>query len=140
MGLRVKLTNGHLLEQNVFLDKMQHDDTNVDMFINSWSLATEPFPVRLYGEGSTLNYGRFVTKKNNELLNEIDSQKAFNHSYHVDKLHEWQKYMNDEAYAVPMFNTYQVTAVDSKLTGYSTEPSKSMGNKLPNWHYVGYKK
>lgn len=140
MGLNVKLTDNRLLDQNVFLDKLRHDDSNIDMFINAWNLATEPSPAMVYGEKTPMNYGRFVTKKNNQLIKEIDSQKAFNHSYRVDKFHEWQKYMNDEAYVVPMYNTYQVTAVNSKLTGYSTSPSKSMGNKLPNWYYVGYKK
>ncbi|TSO26135.1 oligopeptide ABC transporter substrate-binding protein [Lactobacillus sp. LL6] len=140
MGLNVKLTDNRLLDQNIFLDKLQHDDSNIDMFINAWNLATEPSPAMVYGEKTPMNYGRFVTKKNNQLIKEIDSQKAFNHSYRVDKFHEWQKYMNDEAYVVPMYNAYQVTAVNSKLTGYSTSPSKSMGNKLPNWYYVGYKK
>lgn len=139
-GLKVELTNNRLLDPNVFLNKLQNNDPNVDMFINSWSLATEPSPASLYGERSPMNFGRFVTKKNNQLLNEIDSEKAFNHSYRVDKFYEWQKYMNDAAYVVPMFNTYQVTAVNSKLTGYSTQPSKSMGNKMPNWYYIGYKK
>lgn len=139
-GLRVKLTDNRLLDQNVFQQKLQSDSPDVDIFMSAWSLATEPSPASLYSEKSPMNYGRFVTKKNNQLLTEIDSERAFNHSYRVDKFHEWQKYMNDAAYVVPMYNTYQVIAVNSKLTGYSTQPSKSMGNKQPNWYYVAYKK
>lgn len=87
-----------------------------------------------------MNYSRFVTKKNTQLLDEMDSQKAFNHSYRIDKFHEWQKYMDDEAYVLPVSNSYTITAVNKKLTGYSLKPSASMGNGFPNWYNVAYTK
>ena len=140
MGLNVKLTGGRLIEFNSFYDKVQHDDPSVDMFIGAWSLSSEPSPNDLYGEKSPMNYSRFVTKKNTQLLDEMDSQKAFNHKYRVDKFHEWQKYMDDEAYVLPVSNSYTITAVNKKLTGYSLKPSDSMGNGFPNWYNVAYTK
>ena len=140
MGLNVKLTGGRLIEFNSFYDKVQHDDPSVDMFIGAWSLSSEPSPNDLYGEKSPMNYSRFVTKKNTQLLDEMDSQKAFNHKYRVDKFHEWQKYMDDEAYVLPVSNSYTITAVNKKLTGYSLKPSASMGNGFPNWYNVAYTK
>lgn len=140
IGLRVKLVDNRLLDPNVFLQDVQNDSPKIDMFMNSFSLATEPSPATLYGENSPMNFSRFVTKKNTQLLAQIDSPKAFESSYRIKKFHEWQKYMNDEAYVVPLYNSYTVTAVNKKLTGYSYAPSKSMGDKLPNWYYVGYSK
>ncbi|MBD5428987.1 oligopeptide ABC transporter substrate-binding protein [Lactobacillus sp.] len=140
MGLNVKLTGGRLIEFNSFYDKLQNDASDVDMFIGAWSLSTEPSPNDLYGEKAPFNYSRFVTKENNTLLKDIDSTKAFNKTYRVTKFHEWQAYMNKEAYVVPVANSYAITAVNNKLTGYSLKPSKSMGNGYPNWYYVGYAK
>ncbi|EEJ75285.1 ABC transporter, substrate-binding protein, family 5 [Lactobacillus acidophilus ATCC 4796] len=139
-GLNVKLTGGRLIEFNSFYDKIQNDDPSVDMFLGAWSLSSEPSPNHLYGEKAPMNYSRFVTKKNNQLLEEMDSQKAFNHTYRVDKFHEWQKYMDDQAYVVPVANSYSISAVNKKLTGYSLKPSDSMGNGFPNWYNVAYAK
>lgn len=139
-GLNVKLTGGRLIEFNSFYDKIQNDDPSVDMFLGAWSLSSEPSPNDLYGEKAPMNYSRFVTKKNNQLLEEMDSQKAFNHTYRVDKFHEWQKYMDDQAYVVPVANSYSIRAVNKKLTGYSLKPSDSMGNGFPNWYNVAYAK
>ena len=66
----------------------------------------------------------------------MDSQKAFNTNYRVKKFHEWQKYMDDEAYVVPVSNSYNVNAVNSKITGYSLKPSAA--NSL--WYNVGIAK
>ncbi|ANZ55602.1 oligopeptide ABC transporter substrate-binding protein [Lactobacillus helveticus] len=136
IGLNVKLTTGRLIEFNSFYDKIQNDAKDVDVFMAAWSLASEPLPNDLYNEKAPFNFTRFVTKKNTQLLGEMDSQKAFNHKYRVDKFHEWQKYMNDEAYVVPTTNSYSITAVNSKITGYSLKPSD--GNSL--WYKVGYAK
>ncbi|NHL94380.1 oligopeptide ABC transporter substrate-binding protein [Lactobacillus helveticus] len=136
IGLNVKLTTGRLIEFNSFYDKIQNDAKDVDVFMAAWSLSSEPSPTDLYNEKAPFNFTRFVTKKNTQLLAEMDSQKAFNHKYRVDKFHEWQKYMNDEAYVVPTTNNYAITAVNSKITGYSLKPSD--GNSL--WYKVGYAK
>lgn len=136
IGLNVKLTTGRLIEFNSFYDKIQNDAKDVDVFMAAWSVVGEPSPNDLYNEKAPYNFTRFVTKKNTQLLAEMNSQKAFNHKYRVDKFHEWQKYMNDEAYVVPDTNSYAITAVNSKITGYSLKPSD--GNSL--WYKVGYAK
>ena len=64
----------------------------------------------------------------------------FNHKYRIDKFHEWQKYMDDEAYVVPISNSYRITAVNKNITGYSLQPSDSSGNSFPNWYKVAYVK
>ncbi|WP_278953782.1 oligopeptide ABC transporter substrate-binding protein [Lactobacillus apis] len=136
IGLNVSLYNGRLIEINSFYDKIQRDAPGIDMFMAGWSLSSEPSPADLYNEGAPFNFTRFVTPENDKLLKEMDSQKAFNHKYRVEKFHEWQKYMNDQAYVIPINNSYSITAVNSKLTGYSVEPSHS--NSL--WYEVAYAK
>ena len=137
IGIKVKLVGGRLTEFNSFYDKLGHDDPQVDMFLAAWSLASEPSPASLYGETSQMNYSRFATPENNKLLQEIDSQKSFDHTYRVKKFHEWQKYMNKKAYVVPVDNSYKVIAVNNKVTGYSTKPSdNSNGHQL--WYKIGF--
>lgn len=140
MGLHVVLTGGRLTEFNSFYDKLQNDSKDVDMFQGVWGLSSEPSVNDLYGRGAQFNYSRYATKKNDELITAMDSQKSFNTKYRVKKFHEWQAYMNKEAYVVPVSNHYTVMAVNNKLTGYSLRPSKSMNNGWPNWYYVGYAK
>ena len=134
IGLNVELVGGRMTEFNSFYDKVQHDDPQVDMFTGGWSLSSEPSPAALYDEGAPSNYERFVTPENTKLMKAMDSQKAFNHKYRVEQFHKWQEYMFEEAFVIPTTNSYSVTAVNSKLTGYSKRPS------APGWYKVGFVK
>mgnify|MGYP002577282395 FL=1 len=136
IGLHVSLAGGRLTEFNSFYDKLDHDDKGIDMFMAAWPLSTEPSPRGMYSETNPMNDSRFATKENNKLLDEIDSTKSFNHKYRVNAFHKWQQYMNDEAYIVPLTNSYSIQAVNSKLVNYSLEPSVS--NSM--WYKVGYAK
>ncbi|MBA1393185.1 oligopeptide ABC transporter substrate-binding protein, partial [Lactobacillus sp. XV13L] len=139
IGLNVTLTGGRLTEGNSFYDKIHNDDPSYDMFEAGWSLSSEPSPMGLYNEHTEFNYDRFVTPENNKLLEEMDSQKAFNHKYRVEKFHEWQKYMFDQAFVIPEQNSYSVKAVNKKISGYSLKPSEST-NGYPLWYKVGFVK
>ncbi len=136
IGLHVSLAGGRLTEFNSFYDKLDHDDKGINMFMASWSLSSEPSPRGMYSETNPMNDSRFATKENNKLLDEIDSTKSFNHKYRVNAFHKWQQYMNDEAYIVPLTNSYSIQAVNSKLVNYSLEPSVSNSK----WYKVGYAK
>lgn len=136
IGLHVTLTTGRLIEFNSFYDKVQNDDPSVDVFMAIWSLASEPTQDDLYGPKTPYNLTRFATSENTKLLKEMGSDKAFNHSYRVQKFHEWQQYMQKEAFVIPLYNAYSITAVNSKLVNYSTKPSKA----TTLWYETGFKK
>lgn len=136
IGLHVTLTTGRLIEFNSFYDKVQNDDPSVDVFMAAWSLSSEPTQDDLYGPKAPYNFSRFATSENTKLLKEMSSDKAFNHSYRVQKFHEWQQYMQKEAFVIPLTNSYSITAVNSKLVNYSTKPSKA----ATLWYETGFKK
>lgn len=136
IGLNVSLYNGRLTEINSFYDKLQNDAPGIDMYMASWGLSSEPSPADLYTEGAPFNMARFVTPENTKLLKNIDSQKAFDHKYRVEQFHKWQEYINEQAFVVPTNNSYEITAVNSKLTGYSVKPSDSN----LQWFKVAYVK
>lgn len=139
IGLDVSLTGGRLTETNSFYDKLKNDDPSVDMFEAGWNLSSEPSQEDLYGEKTASNYGRFVTPENTKLLEEMDSQKSFNHKHRVQTFHDWQKYIFDEAYVIPEMNAYSIEAINSKITGYSLKPSEC-SNGHPLWYQVGFVK
>ncbi|MCD5570606.1 oligopeptide ABC transporter substrate-binding protein [Lactobacillus delbrueckii] len=136
IGLHVTLTTGRLLEFNSFYDKVKNDDPSVDVFMAAWGLSSEPTQDDLYGPKAPFNFTRFATSENTKLLKEMGSDKAFNHSYRVQKFHEWQQYMQKEAFVIPLTNAYKITAVNSKLVNYSTKPSKL----ATLWYETGFKK
>ena len=136
IGLHVTLTTGRLIEFNSFYDKVMNDDPSVDVFMAAWSLSSEPTQDDLYGPKAPYNFTRFATSENTKLLKEMSSEKAFNHSYRVQKFHEWQQYMQKEAFVIPLTNSYSITAVNSKLVNYSTKPSKT----ATLWYETGFKK
>lgn len=136
IGLHVTLTTGRLIEFNSFYDKVQNDDPSVDVFMAVWGLSSEPTQDDLYGPKAPYNLTRFATSENTKLLKEMGSDKAFNHSYRVQKFHEWQQYMQKEAFVIPLYNAYSITAVNSKLVNYSTKPSKA----TTLWYETGFKK
>lgn len=136
IGLHVTLTTGRLIEFNSFYDKVQNDDPSVDVFMAAWGLSSEPTQDDLYGPKTPYNLTRFATSENTKLLKEMGSDKAFNHSYRVQKFHEWQQYMQKEAFVIPLYNAYSITAVNSKLVNYSTKPSKA----TTLWYETGFKK
>ena len=136
IGLHVVLTDGRLIEFNSFYDKVQNDDKDIDMFFAGWALSSEPSPQDLYGPAAPFNYTRMNTAENTKLLNEIDSQKAFNTKYRIKVFHEWQKYMFDQAYVVPTTNSYSISAVNSKIANYSLKPKDA--NSV--WYKVGFYK
>ena len=57
-----------------------------------------------------------------------------NTDYRIRKMHEWQRWMYDKAYVVPLSGTYSLVALNSKLTGWSLKPSANV------WFEAGFSK
>lgn len=139
VGLHVKLTSGRLLEFNSFYNMIFDDDPQVDMFIAGWTLNDEPSQNGLYGAGTQYNFERFETAENTKLLQQMDSQAAFNLTYRIKIFKKWQKYMNEQAFVIPLTSSYQIMAVNKRLVNFSTEPAQR-NNNHPLWYQVGFKK
>lgn len=139
LGLHVVLTDGQLLENNVFYEKLQRDDADIDMFEAAWMLSTVPAPNELYSRTASFNYSRFTSKRNDQLLAAMNSDQAFLDSYRIEQFHRWQRYMLKQAYVVPEASSYQITAVNHQLLNLSTKPALN-NNGHPLWYQVGFAK
>lgn len=123
VGLRVKFLHGRPMEFNSWVESMQSNSAGIDIFTGGWALRSEPSPANLYGKNSFMNFSRFVSKKNQEYLNQIDSVKSFSNAYRRRAFDQWQKWMYKQAYIYPISSSYDLTAVNSKISHYSVRPS-----------------
>lgn len=136
IGVRVKLYNGRLQEFNTFNDKLLNGAGGYDIWLGAWSTGTCPDPSGLYSASAPYNFGHFVTKENTDLLQSLDSQKAFNESYRKQQYAKWQKYMNQEAYVVPLSYDYNTVPVSKRVKNYTLDTEKG----YTMWENVGLSK
>ncbi|WP_270279620.1 oligopeptide ABC transporter substrate-binding protein [Vagococcus bubulae] len=118
IGLDVKLSTGRLIEFQSFYDKLKNDSPDVDVYQAAWGLSSDPSQSGLYGPKAAFNYTRFVSDENTKLLNEIDSNEAFDGKYRTEKFKEWQEYVADEAFVIPTLFRDAVLPVSDKVTNF----------------------
>ena len=125
IGLDVKLYTGRTLESNVFYEKVQADDPEIDMFAGGWGTGYDPNPAGLFGETAKFNFARFVSSEANDLIAKISSTEAFDEAKNVEFYKEWQKYVHDQAFIFPTLIGDSVTAVNKRVKFMNSE----IGNK-----------
>ncbi|MGG3469823.1 oligopeptide ABC transporter substrate-binding protein [Neobacillus pocheonensis] len=125
VGLDVSLNDGRLAEFNSFYDMVQNDDPKVEVFQAAWSTGTDVDPYGLYGKDVPFNFSRFISEKNDQLLADGHSEKAFDHDYRKKAYEDWQKFMNDEMPVIPTLFRSVITSVNNRVTDYSVDPKDS---------------
>jgi len=125
IGLDVKLYTGRTLESNVFYEKVQADDPEIDMFAGGWGTGYDPNPSNLFGEAAKFNFARFVSQEGNDIMAKISSTDAFDDAKNVEFYKEWQKYVHDQAFIFPTLIGDSVTAVNKRVKFMNSE----IGNK-----------
>ncbi|MCF6164579.1 Oligopeptide ABC transporter periplasmic oligopeptide-binding protein OppA [Furfurilactobacillus rossiae] len=126
IGLDVQLTGGKTMEMNSFYDAVQapKPPKNVDFFEAAWSTGTEPTPT-MYTADAPFNMGHFVSKKNTQLIKDMNNQKAFNDSYRKTQFNDWQEYMNQQAAYVPESESLNWTPVNHRIKNFTDDPAHS---------------
>ena len=125
VGLDVGLVDGRLAEFNSFYKMVESDDPKVDIFGAAWGTGTDVDPYGLYGKDVPFNYSHFVSEKNDQLLADGHSEKAFDHAYRKNVYAEWQKYMNDEMPLIPTLFRSIIYGVNNRVTNYTVDPKDS---------------
>ncbi|AQP54075.1 oligopeptide ABC transporter substrate-binding protein [Vagococcus penaei] len=133
VGLDVKLATGRLIDFNQFYDKLENDDPEIDVYQGAWSVSYNPSQTALYGPKAAFNYTRFADEENTKLLNEMDSDKAFDSEYRLKVFKEWQEYAHDQAFVFPTLFRNEVRPVSNRVTDYSWDNVK--GQK--SWSTIG---
>jgi len=126
VGLDVQFTGGKTMEMNSFYSTIQAPKQNkVDIYAAAWSVSSEPTPTQLYGEDAPYNMGHFVSKKNTQLMADMNNNKAFNDKYRTKIFKEWQEYMNDQAAVAPLSFSYNWVPVNYRVKGYDISPANT---------------
>jgi len=126
VGLDVQFTGGKTMEMNSFYSTLQSPkQSKIDVYAAAWGLSSEPTPTQLYGEDTTYNMGHFVSKKNTELMNKMNNNKAWNDAYRTKAFKEWQEYMNDQAAVAPGSFSYNWGPVNKRVKGFDMSPKNN---------------
>lgn len=118
VGLRVSLIDHAPIESTNFYQMLEEDDPRVDIYYGGWAISYDPDPTSLYGEKSALNYTRFVSAENNELLAEMQGLTSFQSKRAIEVYQKWQEYMTQEAVVIPTTYYTQIISVAKNVTGY----------------------
>lgn len=119
VGLQVELLDGRLHEYLTFYDMLESDAPGIDIYSGGWSIGTDVDPSNYHGKNALYNFTRYVSDKNDELLNAGISEKAFDVDYRTSVYNEWQKLMQEEAWMVPTLYRYDLFALNQRVTQFS---------------------
>ncbi|WP_125583504.1 oligopeptide ABC transporter substrate-binding protein [Levilactobacillus cerevisiae] len=126
VGLNVQFTGGKTMEMNSFYSTLQSPkQSKIDVYAAAWGLSSEPTPTQLYGEDAAYNMGHFVSKKNTQLMNDMNNNKAWNETYRANAFKKWQEYMNDQAAVAPGSFSYNWGPVNKRVKGFDMSPKNT---------------
>ena len=129
VGLDVQLVDGKLAEFNSFYEMLQTDSEKVDIYQAAWGTGSDPDPSGIWAKGASYNYTRWVNDKNDELLKQGISEKAFDEAYRKDIYNQWQELIHEEVPVIPTLFRYEFAAANKRVTGFDL--------KLLEWDKVG---
>lgn len=132
VGLDVQLLDGRLQEFETFykrVGKDGDDDPNVDIYMGSWGVASDVDPSGLYSRDTLFNFPRYASDKNDELLEEGLSEKAFDVEYRQKVYKEWQELMVEDIPVFPTLYRAVVVPVNNRIVNYSIADDDSELNR-----------
>lgn len=119
IGLDVQLLDGRLHEVNTFYDRVEADDPDIDVHEGGWEVG-DPTPDGFFGEKAAFNFSRFVSEENNEYIENMLSQKAFDEDFKIEQFNEWQEYfMYEAAPLIPTFWRTELQVVNNRVSAWS---------------------
>ena len=115
VGLRVELLNGRALEFNSYAEKLTKYADDFDMWLGGFTIGYNPDPDGLYGPKARFNFGHYVNDEHTKLISEIASSESFDAAKRVELFKQWQKFVFENPFEIPRFNSYSLTAVNKRI-------------------------
>ena len=119
VGLNVVYFGGRSIDFNTVSDKLQSFAQDFDIFTGGWGVGYNPDPSGLYGPSAMFNFTHINTPEQTAIFERIGSNETFDKKVKKDLFAQWQKYANEEAFIIPRFNNYALTAVNKRVKNYS---------------------
>ena len=127
VGLNVQLLTGRTLDFQTYAEKLQKYADDFDMWTGGFTIGYNPSPDGLYGPKAAFNFGHFVEPKHTALLERISSNETFDEKLKKQLFLEWQQYVQENPFAIPRFNTFELTAVNKRVKKINITPDKGTG-------------
>ncbi len=127
VGLRVELLNGRSLDFNAYAEKLTKYADDFDMWLGGFVIGYNPDPDGLYGPIARFNFSHYVSDEHTKLISEIASEASFDPAKRVELFKQWQKFVFENPFQVPRFNTYSLTAVNKRVKHVNIAQGKDTG-------------
>ncbi|ACZ01577.1 ABC transporter substrate-binding protein [Streptobacillus moniliformis] len=116
IGVNVTLTTGRLLDFNLFYDKLEANEDDIDIYMAAWGVGTSLDPSASKARDAMFNFTRFTSEENDKLLEAVSSSKGLSDlEYKVKAYKDWQKYFVEQAVEVPLMFRYKVSPVNKNV-------------------------
>lgn len=135
VGLNVELYTGRTIELNSFYDMVQANDENIDAYLGGWSTGYDPMP-NMWGPTNKFNMSRFVSDDNTKLLEAIGSVESFDEKKNLENYKKWQENAFNEAFAIPLFESEAVTAINKRVKNWDTYYGSASKASAAQWEKV----
>lgn len=127
VGLRVELLNGRALEFNAYAEKLTKYADDFDMWLGAFTIGYNPDPDGLYGPKARFNFGHYVNDEHTKLISQIASSESFDAAKRVELFKQWQKFVFENPFELPRFNTYSLQAVNKRVKHVNIAQGKDTG-------------
>ena len=127
VGLRVELLNGRALEFNAYAEKLTKYADDFDMWLGAFTIGYNPDPDGLYGPKARFNFGHYVNDEHTKLISQIASSESFDAAKRVELFKKWQKFVFENPFQVPRFNSYSLQAVNKRVKHVDIAQGKETG-------------
>ncbi|WP_096438073.1 ABC transporter substrate-binding protein [Alteribacter populi] len=123
VGIRIDLRNPR--EANAHFDMVEDDNTDWDLYLAGWSLATgDPDPAAIWQTDMAYNYLRWNDETSNELLEKaITPPDAFEQEYRSEVYAEWANHVSEQVPMVFLFSADNIYAYNSDLKNVKELPA-----------------
>ncbi|KXT77553.1 Oligopeptide ABC transporter, periplasmic oligopeptide-binding protein OppA [Streptococcus sp. DD13] len=123
IGIKVELYTGKTMERNAFYEDVRSFDKGIDIYLGAFGTGYDPAPLGLWGPStSNMNFTGFVSDENTELLNKLVSPESMDQQKRVENYKAWQKYAFEQDFATPLFEIYDIVAVNKRVKYYDVIP------------------
>lgn len=127
IGLNAVLVTGRPIEFNSFYDKVQADDPEIDVYVAAWGTGTNPEPSGLYGREAVFNFSRYTNPELDEILKDINSEKAFDSDFLAESYKKFEAHMIENAPVIPTQFRYEINAINKRVKGFDWAHSNNDG-------------
>ena len=118
-GVNAQLLDGSLVDFNTFYERLENDDPDIDLFINSRGLGVDPDPSGTWKSNDFWNFSRWVNEESDELISRGLSDDAFDPEYRKQVYQEWHQLVNDELPVIPLMSPAEIYGVANDVHGYT---------------------